>query len=465
MYKKKTKLCFLLPFLLLLLPVFIACEISTTSERCGNGVCGGSETCSSCPSDCGPCAVCGDGRCIGGETCSSCPRDCGECSGCGDGTCSTGENCSNCPQDCGVCPSCGDGNCQSGETCSTCPQDCGSCHATASIAFGWKILGSTPTASVCSSVGGKWVQLWLDNDGNGTTDKYYEFECSQGHGVTPEDFHEGDNIRYAFALLAESGSVITQSDTWYTETLQAGINDLGTVDFTVTPQHNASVSYAWYIHYVLADDSLCSLFGGKTVQMWLDDNNDGTADRSFDADCKDGYGSTGFVFDSGTTIKYAFALLNSAGTVISQSMAWETKTLSAGNNDLGTVNFIVGDYGPLSVDLQWANSTAGTSFGGCNFPEPAVSIMGYLLCWGELQGGTCPAGNIYDVVDIDTAPVACEENLSWDILDFGNYTLVIDGEDASHRTLWGAECQGLIVDSVEPDSNNFLCRVLMTVSP
>jgi len=43
------------------------------------------ETCSSCPGDCGDCAVapsCGDSICSGTETCSSCPADCG-------GTCAT----------------------------------------------------------------------------------------------------------------------------------------------------------------------------------------------------------------------------------------------------------------------------------------------------------------------------------------------------------------------------------------
>lgn len=49
---------------------------------CGDGICNGSDTCSSCPGDCGSCpvtAVCGDGVCNGSETCSSCSGDCGAC--------------------------------------------------------------------------------------------------------------------------------------------------------------------------------------------------------------------------------------------------------------------------------------------------------------------------------------------------------------------------------------------------
>jgi hypothetical protein len=45
---------------------------------CGDGICNGSETCSSCLADCDAC-VCGDGICNGSESCSSCSGDCGFC--------------------------------------------------------------------------------------------------------------------------------------------------------------------------------------------------------------------------------------------------------------------------------------------------------------------------------------------------------------------------------------------------
>ena len=106
---------------------------SGIGNRCGDGICGPKESCSSCPQDCGQCPVsayCGDGACNGGETCSTCPRDCGACPPtCGDGVCNGTETCSTCPSDCGACPpTCGDGTCTAGlENCSTCPQDCGTC--------------------------------------------------------------------------------------------------------------------------------------------------------------------------------------------------------------------------------------------------------------------------------------------------------------------------------------------------
>lgn len=51
---------------------------------CGDDLCNGLETCSTCSIDCGACLsttlpVCGDTYCEGLETCSNCPIDCGSC--------------------------------------------------------------------------------------------------------------------------------------------------------------------------------------------------------------------------------------------------------------------------------------------------------------------------------------------------------------------------------------------------
>ena len=96
------------------------------SAGCGDQVCDpNTETCSSCPADCGIC--CGNKVCEAplGETCQSCPADCGSC--CGNSVCdsSIGETCFLCPLDCGQC--CGDGQCVAAhsETTRTCPADCG----------------------------------------------------------------------------------------------------------------------------------------------------------------------------------------------------------------------------------------------------------------------------------------------------------------------------------------------------
>ena len=147
---------------------------------CGNGICDGSESVSSCPGDCGSactsegqtysvhpaslqccagltvvscaspsssgtcqscvgasvCTRCGNGICGPGENYCNCPSDCSsgpipQPSTCGNGICSGSESCASCPSDCGTCAGyCGDGTCSSRESCSSCSSDCGTCRTT-----------------------------------------------------------------------------------------------------------------------------------------------------------------------------------------------------------------------------------------------------------------------------------------------------------------------------------------------
>lgn len=130
---------------------------------CADGVCNGSDTCATCPDECGVCvnrtcldfnqAECvADPGCVwAGAHCYYASQDCpdfdytmcvatdgcrwnthsGGCmvSGCEDSYCdSNGESCANCPEDCGYCPVvCGDAICDYEENCNTCSSDCGLC--------------------------------------------------------------------------------------------------------------------------------------------------------------------------------------------------------------------------------------------------------------------------------------------------------------------------------------------------
>lgn len=103
---------------------------------CGDGVCEGDETETSCGVDCSPAAWCGDGLCDGEEDSCNCAVDCGtppvaesdrsacsdgldnDCDGavdCDDSDCMHASNCIACDND---------GVCEADEDCRSCPKDC-----------------------------------------------------------------------------------------------------------------------------------------------------------------------------------------------------------------------------------------------------------------------------------------------------------------------------------------------------
>ncbi len=90
-----------------------------TLTCCGDGFCNaaGGETCATCPGDCGACATCNKNlicepalgeKCVNGTSgCSDCGT-CGSGAYCGDGKCTSArkgysETCGSCPTDCGQC--------------------------------------------------------------------------------------------------------------------------------------------------------------------------------------------------------------------------------------------------------------------------------------------------------------------------------------------------------------------------
>lgn len=87
----------------------LGCELGDPFPNavCGDQICNGSETNTSCPGDCPAGPVCGNAQCESGESQSSCPQDCGSPTVCGNQVCEAGENASNCPSDCGQPPPAG----------------------------------------------------------------------------------------------------------------------------------------------------------------------------------------------------------------------------------------------------------------------------------------------------------------------------------------------------------------------
>jgi hypothetical protein len=121
-----------LSFLLILsLFVVIACDDDDTNNNtatyCGDNICNGAETATTCATDCEVAPYCGDGTCdTPDENETNCATDCEVTEYCGDGTCDTpDENETNCATDCEVAAYCGDGTCLLPETQITCATDCG----------------------------------------------------------------------------------------------------------------------------------------------------------------------------------------------------------------------------------------------------------------------------------------------------------------------------------------------------
>jgi hypothetical protein len=330
-------------------------------------------------------------------------------------------------------------------------------EADAAVELEWTIDDRPAGAAACGSVGADKVRIEHDEDGDASADWVFDFPCPAGRGTTDYHFESGTYASVRFLLLGQS-EVLSLTD-WDAMLMQRGVNPV-TVDFntSVAPPDTASVSFTWSIHFVPGGTEICGWAGAAAVRLMLDADDDGTEDDHFDFDCREGSGATGEAFEPGQVIHFAFALLDASAAPISRTSGWEARTLAAGPNNLGSVNFIVGDYGPLGVELQWGNAVGeDASFGACDFPPETVSNIGYLLRESD--------GSIVDSVDIDTAPLDCAQALRWDVLDYGTYELVVDGEDAGATAIWGATCADLVVDDYETESNEFTCNIAMTQSP
>jgi len=327
----------------------------------------------------------------------------------------------------------------------------------AAIHLEWTIDDAQAGSSTCSEAGATTVRIEYDENGDNSSEWDFEFSCPAGDGTTDYDFYSGYSANLRFILLGNDG--VVSSTNWETTLLQRGVNDF-VVNFNtpVIPPDTAYLTLDWSIHFVPGDAEICNWADSGKVRLMMDNDNDGEEDSHFEFDCESASGATDDVFEPGQIVHFAFALMDTSGEAISVTSGWETFTLSAGENNLGSVNFFIGDFGPLGVELQWADSTGETpSYGGCDFPPQPVSKIGYLL---KSEDGT-----VYDVADIDEAPLDCANYLYWYVVDFGTYELVIEGEDETGGAIWGSTCPDLLIDSYEEGSNEFTCRVEMTPGP
>lgn len=234
----------------------------------------------------------------------------------------------------------------------------------------------------------------------------------------------------------------------------------------VVDDEDVTLQWSWTIEgHSTSDvdyDALCAWagYGSSTIRLLIDVDEDTVEDYFYDAECGWTTAQTDPAQDPadytpGDTVWFAFQLLGADDTVYAQSENYVTITLVDGVNDLGSVDFDFGDFGPLDVLVQWGDKEVDPAYGGCDFPPDAVNLMGYLLQYST--------GEIADEVDIDTDPMDCTTDLSWLETEFDTYDLIVDGDDAAETTVWGSTCAGLVVD--DDTENAWQCDILMTSSP
>lgn len=324
----------------------------------------------------------------------------------------------------------------------------------ASIYLQWTINDKTATPSTCEEVGGRLVRIEEDVDHDGVADWSYDMDCGYGSAETPNHFTAGDRVFVRF-LLAGDSEVLSQTN-WESFIPQEGRNEY-IVNFktsSIPSDNKAYLSFDWTIHYLNPDSQLCEKAGGDKVQLRVDHDNDGESDIYFEFDCDLSNASTEEMFEEGEKIWIKFALVSPEKTDISITQQWSEINILRGENHLGTVNFIVGDYGPLRIDLRWqVDEGDNETFGRCDDTSPPVEKIGYRLMDEDEQ--------VIEQVDIDESPVSCQEYLEFDLLPYGNYTISITGQDISGSISWEGICSFLVVDSYEPSSNLFTCEIGM----
>lgn len=146
------------------------CVSTAPVEKCGDTICQSSESCSSCPSDCGSCAVKTTYYCYSyneptGEHGDSCISSTSTSPG---NVCFT--SLANCQQSLNsLTPTqsvyCGNGLCDGSDTCSTCPSDCGTCPSPGTSQDTCESLGGqvyNPKSYDCSE-----ELMWVGTAGNG----------------------------------------------------------------------------------------------------------------------------------------------------------------------------------------------------------------------------------------------------------------------------------------------------------
>jgi len=125
-----------------------------------------------------------------------------------------------------------------------------------SFEWAWTVEGHAYEATLYESLcawagwGSSTIRLIIDVDEDTEEDFYYDADCTWGSAATdpaldPACYQVGDEIWFAFQLLASDDSIVAQSETYAVLTVAAGANDLGDVDFDFGDYGPLDVTVQW----------------------------------------------------------------------------------------------------------------------------------------------------------------------------------------------------------------------------
>jgi hypothetical protein len=304
----------------------------------------------------------------------------------------------------------------------------------------WTINGIEPDALLCRALnpGTVSVELWEDSDCDGNlNDGYYiyRFECEGGLCIRPGGEEHGSACRQdedcglggvCLKGAGRTGNVFfSDTDTCVQLVLVARSDDEDTEDLAL----------AW-----TAD------FPTEACNRYCEDGYcyDTYEDCPEDCYCE---------VDTGGP---AYPLTRDPEDM-PQCQAGEEGVFPA-CRDLGAVDFDLSfeEFGPLALDLTWQRDD--DTFGTCE--EAGVETAGYLL-ERRYEGEEETVYRTLDEVTADSA-APCPDELSWRLVPFGFYRLVVEGRNATGSVLWQAECEdesGGDLEVDDHDENRFSCLV------
>ncbi len=129
-------------------------------------------------------------------------------------------------------------------------------HSEQSFTWTWTVEGHAYEATLYESLcawagwGSSTIRLMIDVDHDTYEDFYYDADCIHGGATTdpaldPACYAVGDEVWFAFQLIAADDSVVAQSEEYVTLTVAAGENDLGNVDFDFGDYGPLDVTVNW----------------------------------------------------------------------------------------------------------------------------------------------------------------------------------------------------------------------------